>query len=263
MGISNSIEIRDHFKSIKEWSWQRVQSIIRTYVHEEYDFGLDATAVMNLTSIPVIDAKAMVDSLARNDSGIVNSITLLIVIICLADSKQRLEAERISAIFSLVDFDETNKIRKDEMTILKLCLSSAFCAILDRNEERPSDNQVSELTSQMFKRMNKKENAVITNKEFASFVADSFKDYGSTVDALFDYFITHSEQEEEEEVSIIPKFDVQKDIDSKAADSKASSKDDDNDNGNRESNNNGGSKDEKSEEKVTSNSGAADGKEEK
>ena len=246
MGISNSIEISDHFKSIKEWPWQRVQSIIRTYTHEEYDFGLDTTAVMNLTSIPIIDAKAMVDSLARNDSGVINAITLLVVIICLSDSKQRMEAERVSALFSLVDFDETNKIRRDEICILKLCICSAFSAILDRNDERPSDNQITELTTQMFKRLNKKENSAITTKEFATFVTDAFKDYGSTIDALFDYFIAKAEPEEEEEVSIIPKFDIKKEDDKDDKDSSSDSK-----NGSSSSS----SKDDKSDEKLSGNSG--------
>jgi hypothetical protein len=210
MGISSSVELADHFKGIKEWTWGRVSSILRTYTNDEYDFGLDATAVMNLTSIPISDAKAIVNSLSQNDSGVINALSLLVVIICLAESKQRMEPDRIDAIFGLLDFDGTSKISKDELTILMLCIGSAFSSILERQDERPSDAIMSDITTTIYKRQEKKMNSSISKKEFTTFCIETFKELGGQVDSLFEFFVNARDPPEEGELvntSALPVYD--------------------------------------------------------
>jgi len=197
MGLTPSVEVDDHFKQLKEWPWSRVSSVLRSYTNNEYDFGLDATAVMNLTSVTITDAKKLVDSLSRNDSGIINALSLLVVCICLSDSKQRLETDRLEETFSLVDFDGTSQISKDELTILLLCISSAFASILKRQSERPMDAAVGDMVTAIYKDLGKKSNNSVSKREFAMWCQSTFKDYGGTVDTLFEFFVKSEEPEEE------------------------------------------------------------------
>jgi len=197
MGVSSSIEVDDHFKQMKSWPWARVSSTLRSYTNNEYDFGLDATAVMNLTSVTITDAKALVGSLSRNDSGIINALSLLVCCISMAESKQRLEVDRCEETFGLVDFDGTSVVTKDELTILLLCVSSAFASILGRQDERPMDAAVSDIATSIFKDLGKKQNGTITKREFVSYAQGLMKDYGGTLDGLFEFFIAKEEPEEE------------------------------------------------------------------
>ena len=209
MGVANSIEIEDHFKRLKEWPWSRTSKVLREYTDNEYDFGIDATAVMNLTSLTISEAKVLVDSLARNNSGIINGLTLLSVIILLCEGKQRLESDRIEEIFKLVDFDGTGQITKAELTIMLLCVSSAMGAILGRQDERPMDGAVSDIAASVYKELKKKQNANITKKEFASWCVNAFKDYGATVDKLFDFFVQRPEpQEEIVKAGVLPDYSM-------------------------------------------------------
>jgi hypothetical protein len=57
--------------------------------------------------------------------------------------------------------------------------------------------------------MNKKSNNLITKKEFVQFCGTIFKEYGATLDCVFEYFVATPEAEEEvEKVSgVLPELE--------------------------------------------------------
>lgn len=47
----------------------RIESVLKNYQEGDYDFGIDTNAVMNITGYEMDDAKDLLSSLSKNDSG--------------------------------------------------------------------------------------------------------------------------------------------------------------------------------------------------
>eukprot|EP00428_Durinskia_dybowskii_P074164 CAMPEP_0170392016 /NCGR_PEP_ID=MMETSP0117_2-20130122/19968_1 /TAXON_ID=400756 /ORGANISM="Durinskia baltica, Strain CSIRO CS-38" /LENGTH=161 /DNA_ID=CAMNT_0010648127 /DNA_START=195 /DNA_END=680 /DNA_ORIENTATION=+ len=128
------------------------------------------------------DAKELVRLHAKNDSGIVNAITVLISIISLGNSENRNEVGRLEAIFDLMDFNHNSKISLDELTILLLCISSSFGFILGAKEGEDEAKQpvIVEFAKQIYQSLGKRPQSNITRDELVEWTKENVFAHGAT-----------------------------------------------------------------------------------
>jgi len=195
MGIANSHQIAGHFEEIRAWSWSRAQSTLKLYKSKGYDFGLDATAVMTLTSLSIEDSKSLIKSLTTSLGGSngveperVNAITFLCAIICLSDSQNHLDSARYDAAFELLDFANVGTMESDEFSILLLCLATSMAGILGRSLSGIEDPIFSVLTQEVFKFLEKDMDCKISKEEFAFWALEYAHDIH--IDKLFSKFVS-------------------------------------------------------------------------
>lgn len=191
MGVSSSVELGEGFSQIPSWPWQRTTTVIKSYTDGEYDFGIDFALIMTLTGMSTDDAKAMIRSHAKNDTGIINALTFLVTLICLSDSDRRNETGRMTHVFDLFDFNRLSSISVDELAILLLCVVSSFAFILGRVGDLPSDAAMIEFAHAIYAELDKRKTAPITKDELVIFVSDRlFKTGALSIDALFERLIS-------------------------------------------------------------------------
>ena len=116
-----------------------------------------------------IESHAIIKSLSRNDSGIVNAISLICIIIMISDCLQRLERARLNAIFDLADFNQAGKISLDELTILLISLANAITVMVER-KDAPSEEIITTLTLNMYEQLKKAPNSTISKQEFTQWM---------------------------------------------------------------------------------------------
>eukprot|EP01039_Chlorochromonas_danica_P009390 gene9390-10370_t len=196
MGVEASVELSRPFLDITKWSKGRLDSVVTHYMEGEYDFGLDCNAIMGLTSYELDDAKELVAVHSRNDTGVVNAITLLITIISLANSENRNEQARLETIFDLMDFNSAGRISSDEFTILLLCAATSFACILEgrlaEDKAQTYENNALAWSRYLLQRMSKKPfgSATVKKEEFVAAVRESFFAQGVVlVNDLFTAFV--------------------------------------------------------------------------
>jgi hypothetical protein len=167
MGVESSTPLPKHFLEISKWPKSRIDAIIKSYNDGDYDFGIDYNVVMNITGMDIEQAASLHKAHLKNDSGIINAITLLISIISLGNSDStRNEVQRLELIFDLLDFNRNNQISSDELSILLLCTGSSFSFILGRPpDEHPLDAQLISFTKMMYDKLGKKYNSLIKKEE--------------------------------------------------------------------------------------------------
>jgi len=187
MGVSSSIQLQDQFTTIQAWPWLKATTVVKTYTDGEYDFGIDFALVMALTGMGVEEAKAMIRSHAKNDTGIINALTFMITVIVLSESDKRNEVVRFNRIFDLFDFNRAAQITIDELAILILCTMSSFGFILNRTSDMPSDATSIDLANGFYEQLGKKRSDKIGKDELLSLVTDRlFKTGALSIDALFE-----------------------------------------------------------------------------
>jgi len=183
MGVGGSVELAKPFSEILKWPRVRIESVLKNYQEGDYDFGIDTNAVMNITGYEMDDAKELLSSLSKNDSGIINAITLLIVVLSLGCGDVREEMYRFDAIFDLMDFNKAGRISFDEMTILLLCIGSAYSFILEGKPGDEKQLQHEQAIMQFAKGVyeglgNKRVNTTISKEEFGHYVKENFFNQG-------------------------------------------------------------------------------------
>jgi hypothetical protein len=99
----------------------KVESSVKAYNDGEYDFGIDYTVVMNITGYDTDESRELVKAHSKNNSGIINALTLLISVISLGNSENRNETGRLESLFDLVDFNRSSQISLDEL--VRTCIS--------------------------------------------------------------------------------------------------------------------------------------------
>lgn len=169
MGAAHSTKFAPHFEVIKHWPWSRVKYIMRNFVEQEYDFGIDVNQVATLTGLSQTECHEIVKSLSRNESGVVNALSLVIIIIMLADCLHRLETVRVDAIFELMDFNQAGKITLDELTVLFICASNGITCLLE-HKEAPSEEIITTMALNMYEQLKKAPNSTINKQEFSQWV---------------------------------------------------------------------------------------------
>lgn len=162
---------------------------MKNYKDQEYDFGIDVAAVLTLTGLSQTDSKALIQSLSKNDSGIVNAISVIMTAIMLADRlNNRYETQRIEALFDLLDFNQAGKINLDELTILFICLASAIAGILDKKES-PSEEIITTLTLNIFDKLKRATNGSVTKAEFLKWCSETLVQIGQVdFEIIFETF---------------------------------------------------------------------------
>jgi hypothetical protein len=179
MGAQTSVEIAKPFMDISKWSKSRLDSVLQGYVEGEYDFGIDITALKSITGYNNEEGKELLQALTKNETGMVNAVTLMFVLVCMGNSDHREEVQRVETIFDIMDFNKAECISFDELTIMLLCLVSAFSYILEG--KIGEDKQIAyEQTVLLHARHiyetlgNRRTNATITKDEFVQYVKDEY-----------------------------------------------------------------------------------------
>lgn len=204
--------------------WSRITNIIKNFIDQEYEFGIEADAVQILTGLSATESKALTTSLSKNSSGVyvklrscknilqymiicvlrllhrsVNSISLVMVLVVLADCSQRLETQRLDSLFDLMDFNHSGKLSFDELTVLFVCLANAVSAILG-SLEVPSEEIITVMTLNIFDKMKRASNGSITRAEFKQWCSATLESLnGSDFDVIYQTFCTGGPVVEEEE----------------------------------------------------------------
>ena len=162
---------------------------MKNYKDQEYEFGIDTASAAALTGLNQTESKGLVQSLSKNDSGIVNAISVIMSAIVLADRMNtRNETQRIDALFDLLDFNQAGKINLDELTILFICLASAIAAILDKKEST-SEEIITTLTLNLFDELQRVTTGTVAKAEFQKWCLDTLVQIGQTdFDVIFETF---------------------------------------------------------------------------
>ena len=50
-------------------SWTKLQSVLRDFADGDYEFGIDYSIIMGVTGLDLDDAKFIVSTLGKNDTG--------------------------------------------------------------------------------------------------------------------------------------------------------------------------------------------------
>jgi Ca2+-binding EF-hand superfamily protein len=187
MGVSSSVELQDHFAPIQAWPWMKAVTVIKAYTDGEYDFGIDFALIMTLTGMSVDEAKAMIRSHAKNDTGVINALTFMTTVMCLSESEKRNEVNRFNYVFDLFDFNRTSQISIDELSILLLCIMSSFGFILGRPNDLPTDVSMITLANAIYTELGKNKQSRISKEELLGIVqARVFKQGALSIDTIFE-----------------------------------------------------------------------------
>lgn len=180
--MESSTPLPKHFSEMTKWPKTRIDAIIKSYNDGDYDFGIDYNVVMNITGMDIEQAASLHKAHLKNDSGIVNAITLLVSVIVLGNTESagRNEVQRLEMIFDLLDFNRNNQISGDELSILLLCTGSSFSFIMSRPpEEHPLDAHLISFTKIVYDNLGKKYNSLIKKEELVAWCKEHIFGKGS------------------------------------------------------------------------------------
>jgi len=195
MGASPSSPVDEFFDSFKEWQWQKTLNVVKVYTDGEYDFGVDFSSIMAITGLGVDDAKMLVRLHAKNDSGTINALTMLVTIAVMSDAERRNEYQRYGLIFDLFDFNRAGNINLDELAILLLCVTNSFSFILGKPTEAPQDADMIELAQAIYTKIGKRTSTNITKEELQGVIKEFFFKKGLlNVDSIFERISQHKAQ---------------------------------------------------------------------
>lgn len=173
MGVDSSKPLPKHFTELTTWPRSRIEAVLKSYNDGDYDFGIDYNAVMNITGLDVEQAATLHKAHLKNDSGVINVITLLITIISLGDSSTRNEIWRLETIFDLLDFNRSHQISCDELSILLLCAGSSFSFIMGKEPAKhPQDARIIVFANSIYETLGKKYTSTIKKEELVKWCKD-------------------------------------------------------------------------------------------
>jgi hypothetical protein len=121
------------------------------------------------------------------------------VLIVLADCTQRLETQRLDALFDLLDFNHSGKLSLDELTVLFVCLANAVSSISE-SDEVPSEEIITVMTLNIFDKLKRASNGSITRSEFKQWCSTTLESLGgNNFDVIYQTFCSGGPIVEEEE----------------------------------------------------------------
>jgi len=191
MGVSDSVQLKPHFKEINQENWSRAQTVVQAYATGNYDFGIDYNVVMNITGYDSERAKVLLQAHAINDVGVINALSLLITFVALVDNDGvTMGEERVTEIFNLFDFSRSGVLSLEDLTILLMCVSYSFSHVVQRHSDVPSDAAIIKLAQQIYDKLNKKYKQTIKKDELAMWARINLFEKGITkIDTVFDAFV--------------------------------------------------------------------------
>jgi hypothetical protein len=140
------------------------------------------------------------------------------MLILLVTENQSDILKRKTAVFSLMDFDETGDITVEEMEIILYCLAMGSSCILQRKEMCPSAMHIRALNMKICQGMNKHKDSFISYDEFLTWsheVVSQSIDNSTTFD-VYTYFVKACGLEEREnstEINIDPTSEAPPSVD--------------------------------------------------
>ncbi|KAG7401317.1 hypothetical protein PHYBOEH_001733 [Phytophthora boehmeriae] len=155
------------FERMATWDIKATRRVLQDYKDKDMDFGLDAQGLAELLRGDKDWAESILDAFG-SPTGIVNALAFICGA-CLVSSGPALE--KTEMIFDALDFDSTEKISMDEMTIAFLCSARGFCVIAGVGIV-PSDEGLESVTLQAYRDLNKGSAQSIAKAEFTKWVIE-------------------------------------------------------------------------------------------
>ena len=127
---------------------KQANTVMQQFEDDDVDFGVNVPQLLALTKLGADEAqcKAIIKEFDMNGSGIINVLDLLCGIVLLCDGTND---QKISAVFDAYDFDGTDSISIDEMTILLLSALKGITVMTKKGTEPPEKRmeELAELVS--------------------------------------------------------------------------------------------------------------------
>ncbi|KAL3667029.1 hypothetical protein V7S43_007972 [Phytophthora oleae] len=169
MGTSSSktSPLAPTFERMSTWGLKASRGLLQTYKDKDMDFGLDSQGLAELLGGDKDWAENIIDAF-KSPSGIINALAFICGA-CLVSSGPALE--KAGMIFDGLDFDGTEQISMDEMTIAFLCCARGLC-VMSGVGTVPSDEELESVTLQAYRDLNKGSTQSITKSEFTKWVLE-------------------------------------------------------------------------------------------
>ncbi|KAG1688631.1 hypothetical protein DVH05_003556 [Phytophthora capsici] len=164
------------FERMATWDLKASRGLLQTYKEKDMDFGLDSQGLAELLGGDKDWAENIVDAF-RSTSGIINALAFISGA-CLVSSGSALD--KAEMIFDGLDFDGTEQISMDEMTIAFLCCARGFC-VMSGVGTVPSDEELESVTLQAYRDLNKGPTQSITKAEFTQWVLEFASGTGAPI----------------------------------------------------------------------------------
>ncbi|KAG6609049.1 uncharacterized protein IUM83_13370 [Phytophthora cinnamomi] len=164
---SKSSPLAPTFERMATWDLKSSRRLLQDYKDKDLDFGLDAQGLADLLGGDKDWAESIIDAFS-SPTGIINALAFICGA-CLVCSGPALE--KAGMIFDALDFDGTEQISMDEMTISFLCSTRGFCVIAGVGSV-PSDEELETVTLQAYRDLNKGSTQSITKAEFMKWIIE-------------------------------------------------------------------------------------------
>ncbi|KAF4037576.1 hypothetical protein GN244_ATG10310 [Phytophthora infestans] len=165
--VSRSSPLAPTFERMSTWDLKASRGLLQTYKDKDMDFGLDSQRLADLVGGDKDWAEGIIDAF-RSHTGIINALAFICGA-CLVSSGPALE--KAGVIFDALDFDGTEQISMDEMTISLLCCARGVC-IMAGVGTFPSDEELETVTLQAYRELNKTSSQSITKSEFTKWILE-------------------------------------------------------------------------------------------
>ncbi|KAG6971769.1 hypothetical protein JG688_00004291 [Phytophthora aleatoria] len=178
MGTSTSkaSPLAPTFERMATWDLKASRNLLQTYKDKDMDFGLDSQGLADLVGGDKQWAERIIDAF-RSHTGIINALAFICGA-CLVSSGPALE--KAGMIFDALDFDSTEQISMDEMTISLLCCARGFCVMAGVGTI-PSDEELETVTLQAYRDLNKGSSQSITKAEFTKWILEFANGTGAPI----------------------------------------------------------------------------------
>ncbi|KAG7377719.1 hypothetical protein PHYPSEUDO_011126 [Phytophthora pseudosyringae] len=178
MGTSTSkaSPLAPTFERMTTWDLKASRGLLQTYKDKDLDFGLDSQGLADLVGGDKDWAEGIIDAF-KSSTGIINALAFICGA-CLVSSGPALE--KAGMIFDALDFDGTEQISMDEMTIAFLCCARGVCVVAGVGTI-PSDEELESVTLQAYRDLNKGSTQSITKSEFTKWALEFASGTGAPI----------------------------------------------------------------------------------
>ncbi|GLE00461.1 hypothetical protein PINS_up009218 [Pythium insidiosum] len=153
------------FQRLETWDIRAARRLLADYKEKDLDFGLDAQGLSELLAGDKEWAERVIDAFGCAN-GIINALALICGAILVSSGAA---LEKAELVFDALDFDMTEQITMDEMTIAFLCSARGFTVIAGAGAV-PTDEELEGVTLQAYRELSKSAGQSITKNEFTKWV---------------------------------------------------------------------------------------------
>ncbi|TMW62635.1 hypothetical protein Poli38472_005253 [Pythium oligandrum] len=159
--VSSPAPLASPFQRLSAWDMKAAKRLLADYKEKDLDFGLDAQGLAEIVHGDKEWAEAIIDAFGGTN-GIVNALAFICGA-CLVSTGPALE--KANLVFDTLDFDATEQISMDEMTIVFLCCARGFC-VMSGVGTVPSDEELENVTLQAYRELSKNTGQGVSKAEF-------------------------------------------------------------------------------------------------